>query len=178
MSTKEKFYQYWQMRNDCHSTPDRRELEDKMVDLLFEYARENYPNLTGDDLVTAIKWDFESDIIPRVVSEALDVEIETARRYRYIRGRGVIDTRAGRREHVPRRIRNKVEERDPTCVRCGVGDDLELHHIIPKKHGGVNKLENLAMLCEECHLEAHCGRYGEVGLAYDDIEDFWENFAG
>ena len=32
---------------------------------------------------------------------------------------------------------------------------LEVHHIVPLKDGGINELENLALLCPNCHAMLH-----------------------
>jgi len=40
-----------------------------------------------------------------------------------------------------------------TCKFCSETDQdaLEQHHIVPKRHGGSNKQENLVDLCASCH---------------------------
>ena len=43
------------------------------------------------------------------------------------------------------------------CVYCK-GEATELHHIIPRKMGGDNRLSNIVPLCYQCHLKAH-GKY-------------------
>jgi 5-methylcytosine-specific restriction endonuclease McrA len=35
---------------------------------------------------------------------------------------------------------------------------LDLHHVIPKKHGGSDKFSNLRLLHEHCHYESHHGK--------------------
>jgi 5-methylcytosine-specific restriction endonuclease McrA len=32
---------------------------------------------------------------------------------------------------------------------------IEVHHIIPRKDGGLDDLQNLQVLCAECHAEVH-----------------------
>jgi 5-methylcytosine-specific restriction endonuclease McrA len=55
--------------------------------------------------------------------------------------------------------RRLVSERDHySCAECGVGGRLHLHHIRPLSQGGTNRLDNIALLCEYCHKEAHGGR--------------------
>lgn len=40
------------------------------------------------------------------------------------------------------------------CNKCGCfSNNLELHHIIPVEAGGDNSLDNLVLLCSECHKE-------------------------
>ena len=40
------------------------------------------------------------------------------------------------------------------CAHCK-GKATELHHIIPRRMGGDNRLSNIVPLCHECHLKAH-----------------------
>lgn len=38
------------------------------------------------------------------------------------------------------------------CLDCGVSDKkLDLHHIIPRRRGGLNTMDNLVPLCRQCH---------------------------
>jgi len=48
---------------------------------------------------------------------------------------------------------------DFKCTQCGVaGVRLEAHHIIWRRHGGKDTLDNLTTLCEEkCHKKVHAG---------------------
>ena len=41
-----------------------------------------------------------------------------------------------------------------TCQRCGQ-PAMTTHHIIPKRAGGKNKLDNLICLCGSCHSKLH-----------------------
>jgi hypothetical protein len=55
--------------------------------------------------------------------------------------------------------RELVSERDHySCTRCGVSGNHHLHHIRALSQGGTNRLDNIALLCESCHSEAHGGR--------------------
>jgi 5-methylcytosine-specific restriction endonuclease McrA len=55
--------------------------------------------------------------------------------------------------------RRLVSDRDHhSCAECGVGGMLHLHHVRPLSQGGTNKLDNIVLLCEHCHKEAHGGR--------------------
>jgi len=55
------------------------------------------------------------------------------------------------RHHVRRRADNR-------CEYCGLRQDesplaaLHIEHILPKKHGGTDDLENLALACIDCNL--------------------------
>lgn len=37
------------------------------------------------------------------------------------------------------------------CERCGSEENLEVHHITKIKDGGTNDLDNLLLLCKDCH---------------------------
>ena len=43
------------------------------------------------------------------------------------------------------------------CAVCGVQDDLELHHIIPIKMGGLSDIDNLMPPCHAHHVQIHHG---------------------
>lgn len=47
-----------------------------------------------------------------------------------------------------------VKKYDGKCAICGT-DYNHIHHIIPKAHGGSDKVGNLVALCYDCHLKAH-----------------------
>ena len=51
--------------------------------------------------------------------------------------------------------RKQVIVRDCSkCQACGkivVGKDAQVDHVIPKKRGGTDDLENLCLLCLTCH---------------------------
>ena len=37
----------------------------------------------------------------------------------------------------------------------GIQAELEVHHIMHIQHGGDNKLDNLCVLCHDCHVRVH-----------------------
>ncbi len=41
------------------------------------------------------------------------------------------------------------------CSQCGSYKNLHVHHKIPLGRGGSNNIENLILLCENCHKKAH-----------------------
>ena len=54
--------------------------------------------------------------------------------------------------------RSLLAEQDGRCTDCY--DDIEyspseIHHIERRADGGSNRLENLVLLCPECHQERH-----------------------
>lgn len=66
--------------------------------------------------------------------------------------------------------RERVHNRDEVCQHCGVDKSerkLEVHHIVPLHRfhqapdaelSDAHDLENLVLVCEQCHLEAHYGK--------------------
>ena len=55
-----------------------------------------------------------------------------------------------------------VSERDNyTCVNCGCSNNVKfvVHHKKPLVFGGDNSLENLELLCSQCHSDKHSELY-------------------
>ena len=50
-----------------------------------------------------------------------------------------------------RRLRLAILRRDPICRACNVSASEEVDHIVPKKRGGQDTMENLQGLCKPCH---------------------------
>lgn len=67
----------------------------------------------------------------------------------------VVGTRASaaRRGYGRRwqRLRLVVLKRDPVCRACGRAASTDVDHILPKRAGGPDTLENLQGLCGPCH---------------------------
>jgi len=55
------------------------------------------------------------------------------------------------------------------CSECGDRGALDVHHLRPIREGGTHRLENLVLLCRDCHQEAHGGC--DLGLAQVGVED-------
>jgi integrase len=54
------------------------------------------------------------------------------------------------------RLRDQALERDQNmCRNCRTGANLEVHHVVPIRERGTNRLENLYTLCRDCHQAAH-----------------------
>lgn len=61
-----------------------------------------------------------------------------------------------RQESSKVRKRKKIQLRDgPGCYLCGNPDCLTLHHIKKKADGGGECIENLCLLCDDCHVYWH-----------------------
>lgn len=87
---------------------------------------------------------------------------------------------------VSTKLQRAVIKRDnDTCVSCGSRENLVAHHIVPHNKGGETSMDNLALLCEECHHYAHGGRQTDGGIIsgadwgtveYSGKEEFWNNW--
>ena len=56
----------------------------------------------------------------------------------------------------PSYIRQKaIKQRGSKCEKCGRAGFVYAHHILPVKDGGTHKIENLMLLCEDCHDAEH-----------------------
>lgn len=53
-------------------------------------------------------------------------------------------------------VRNKCDNK---CSVCQSTENLNIHHIKPYAKGGLNELDNLTLLCDECHADAHEGEH-------------------
>lgn len=71
------------------------------------------------------------------------------------------------------KLRLKAIVRDQArCRNCGRRApyiDLEVHHIVPVKAGGKEKLSNLATLCKPCHLDAEGFIRSLKGIGETDV---------
>ncbi len=55
-----------------------------------------------------------------------------------------------------RNLRAQAVSRDGhRCVERGATERLAAHHVVPVAEGGVNTLDNLAVLCKGCHGAVH-----------------------
>jgi hypothetical protein len=43
----------------------------------------------------------------------------------------------------------------PFCCLCGGLHPMELHHVIPKVHGGTDESNNIISICIPCHMRVH-----------------------
>lgn len=59
--------------------------------------------------------------------------------------------------NISKRTMSKIIKRAKKgCVICGwIEASGDLHHIIPIKKGGTGELQNLVLLCPNCHRKAH-----------------------
>lgn len=64
------------------------------------------------------------------------------------------------------KLRQDVLNRDDCkCRRCGIETiNLEIHHIQPRKLGGIDSLDNLISLCHKCHTAIEPRNIGSENL--------------
>ena len=62
---------------------------------------------------------------------------------------------------MARATRRLVLSRDnDQCTECGATQDLEVHHIVPRRLGGPDEPSNLITLCAACHTRQHVESQG------------------
>lgn len=66
---------------------------------------------------------------------------------------------------------------DYCCQECGCGsmDELHVHHIKPKKLGGKDNIENLKVLCKECHEHEHGYEFKDNDAEYSTTRKRYKN---
>ncbi len=64
-------------------------------------------------------------------------------------------SRLGKHPELPRRVAKLLQRQKGCCARCGLyfrdDDRPEIDHVIPKKHGGMNRYDNWQLLHRHCH---------------------------
>ena len=61
-----------------------------------------------------------------------------------------------KRTPIPTPLRTEIFERDDySCQKCGLQQDIAIHHKLAVFDGGLNAPENLICLCGLCHQEWH-----------------------
>lgn len=72
---------------------------------------------------------------------------------------------------IPNDVRRAIYRRDGyACALCGDPRDLNIHHVIPRSHGGGNGHHNLICLCRYCHAAAHGFDLADNGLTAEWVE--------
>lgn len=64
-----------------------------------------------------------------------------------------------------KRVCEEVYERDKgCCVNCGryVAEGTKPHHVLFKSRGGGDTVDNMVMLCNECHFKVHHSHLGKA----------------
>jgi 5-methylcytosine-specific restriction endonuclease McrA len=64
---------------------------------------------------------------------------------------GLLNTTARKRGQAGKITAADVLSLERICRTCGKQDELQIDHITPAMHGGLNVGSNLQMLCVDCH---------------------------
>jgi 5-methylcytosine-specific restriction endonuclease McrA len=81
-------------------------------------------------------------------------------------------------------VRQRAENRCEYCQRRQVDSPLiplHVEHIVPRRHGGTDSLDNLALACPECNLHKGSNLTGidpgsnEVTRLFDPRRDRWQD---
>lgn len=65
---------------------------------------------------------------------------------------GHLNAMAKRRSQLGKVTARDVLFLPSRCEQCEATDNLQIDHVIPAMHGGLNAGKNLQMLCYSCHL--------------------------
>jgi len=76
-------------------------------------------------------------------------------RMRKVRQKAKRDKYRGKRYCRLRARARILRENVKQCKVCGSDKQLQVHHIIPVSLGGKNNIENLMVVCNNCHLKIH-----------------------
>lgn len=69
------------------------------------------------------------------------------------------------RSNAWRKLRDWVVERDyKQCVACSSGKRLTVHHVTPRRAGGLDHPSNLVTLCHICHNKIEAGSKKHVEI--------------
>ena len=82
------------------------------------------------------------------------------------------------RVYKQRSLRLKLaHQRGAKCESCGIDNFylLDIHHVIPQSQGGTDDLDNLKLLCKNCHAIEH-GRVGDINKYVEEynIKKWWD----
>lgn len=77
------------------------------------------------------------------------------------------------REIIPNKIKRQLLSEHESCELCGDKRGLEIHHKIPCVCGGSNDVENLIVVCEQCHMKLTPKReLTRLGIMRTKIKNF------
>ncbi|MGB9937482.1 MAG: helix-hairpin-helix domain-containing protein [Methanobacterium sp.] len=142
--------------------------------LYIDYLEQECESNLKKEKIIALKEKFQDDIRTSEIVEAVNCSRSYARQFYIIDGKV---EQKDKRTRIGKKDKDTILRRDNySCVACGCSDSLEVHHIIPLRGSSIKELDdecNLVSLCKNCHYLAHSGNYYK-GLAYKDVEDFWE----
>lgn len=120
---------------------------------------------------------FEYPIPSRVIAGVVGCSKGHARRFYWDDDRQCVREKEWsiaqrRRQATPKQVKQVIQRDGHCCVRCRVGENLLVHHILPVSQGGTPDEQNLVTLCETCHRAAHGMVMYRGKVQYQSTEDF------
>jgi 5-methylcytosine-specific restriction endonuclease McrA len=58
-------------------------------------------------------------------------------------------------------LRSLYQRSHGCCEKCRRAPGVQVHHVVPVSEGGDHSLDNLLLLCQECHETTHHDDFGE-----------------
>lgn len=149
-------------------------VKDDLNTLYIEFLEQTCKSNLKKERIIALKEKFQDEISTSEIVRAVNCSKSYARQFYVLDGK--VDQKE-KRSGLSKKTKDLILKRDNnSCVACSRTETLEIHHIIPIMGSSIKELDhpsNLALLCSDCHYLAHNGNYYK-GLAYKDLEDFWE----
>ncbi len=149
-------------------------VKNSLNEFYMEFLDVNVDSDLKKDKIMALKEKWGEDISTSEIVSAVNCSKGYARQFYLFNGKVM---QKDSRNHICAKVKREIFRRDQnSCVACGSLENLEIHHIIPVMGSTIkdqDEVPNLATLCKRCHYLAHNGDYHR-GLAYKDLEDFWE----
>lgn len=161
------------------SATEVRDIEAEIGRVCGQILARICPSGNKEAKIRSLKGYLEKDLHAQYVAEAVGCCEVYARNFGWDDTREEVFEKSYARNRREQQVdsvrRNQVRERDGNrCVWCGeFTEDGQVHHVIPVSRGGADAMENLALLCRECHSGAHKGN-GHGGVVYDSPDDFWQ----
>jgi 5-methylcytosine-specific restriction endonuclease McrA len=133
---------------------------------LARIRRHGYPELKKDayQSLEKLPHSFIDDFILKNCKTMIDQKIAAILRKKGYKGANVWTVRYRRRKlGIKKYLYGEVKKHKAwiraqaikkygnRCELCGYGVALDTHHIIPKKKGGPHEINNLIVLCPNCH---------------------------
>lgn len=157
---EDDFYEYYQELLICS---DIEMLFEKITDEVF------YLTFNNRHLLLQFNW-IIAQYVQQLTSDMFDDEFQE--NSKYLQKDGQL-----KREPIPSWVQNAVFFRDRgKCCLCKkdlsgsvtLTNEPEYDHIIPLKHGGVNDVTNIQLLCKECNREK-----GDRQIATSTLYEKW-----
>lgn len=80
----------------------------------------------------------------------------TLQKYNIKKGKSNLSFRYLKRRNLPEDKMKKIRQiYDNHCAQCAKIMNLEVHHLRPVCYGGTDSIDNLILLCKDCHQKIH-----------------------